>query len=898
MLAPTNSLRAKILAQGWRIFILPLTKFNNNRKVKRDSALLISSNLFDPSWYLANNLDVAQANIDPVRHYLLFGGFEGRDPSPLFSSRWYLDAYQDVKEAGINPLIHYLQYGKLEGRAIRGEEAAPLSEVEQLIQVDSQPSGSVDVPLLLNESRTGQMLRRLKTIVTFSLGIFDKYKRARLKYILKNDGLLSLIKEVNAKAKTKMLYTEDSDLQHELDEINAVFGSRLDGMDLKGWVEHKAKTRLRTFLLSDAVLELPIFDQPVVSIILLFYNRVEMSLQCLESLIAGAGEIPFEVVIVDNASSDETGSLLDRVRNAKILRSSINLGFGNGCNQAADLASGKYLLFLNNDTQLLPNSLKVMVDTFESGENIGAVGGKLIFPNGKLQEAGSMIWRDGSCQGYGRNAEPFNPEFSYVKDVDFCSAALLLTPKDLFLSVGKFDPRYAPAYYEDADYCLSVWNEGYRVVFQPFAVAIHYEFGGSGMANALKLQIKNREKFVEKWRQTLPSFELPVSGNIIYARERKDDSKRILFIDDQIPDYRLGYGFPRTYQILRLLAEMGNKLTFLPLQSPVLVPKITQSLQRLGVEVLFNKPGQKINLATLLNSRPDYYDIIFVSRPHNMSEAIKHIKKHARKSGIVYDAEALFSLRNEKFNELTGIKMTEADKDKSVQAEVMLAKDANVVTTVSEMEKNYFVKYGTLCARVLGHVVEPEPTPAMFEERKDILFIGGILGYPTPNEDAVRYFAGQIFPLVRQEVNCEFLIVGTNRVKAIWNLESEHIHVVGQVEDLTSYYNRCRLFVVPTRYSAGIPLKVLESAAHGLPAVVTPLTADQLNWQENRDILVGHDPLDFARKVIDLYSNRDVFYTLRQNALNRVKEEYSSERFRENLKSVINLAVGIKSGKN
>ncbi len=748
---------------------------------------------------------------------------------------------------------------------------------------------------MLSESRTSQILRRLKTLVSLSLGIFEKSKRARLIYILKNDGLLSLIKEANAKVKTKLLYTGGSDLQNELGVINAMLESRQDGMDIKGWAQYNAKTKLRTFLLSEAILEFPVFDQPVVSIILLFYNRAELSLQCMESLIAGAGNIPFEIVIVDNASTDETGLLLDRIRNAKVFHSSVNIGFGGGCNWAAELASGKYLLFLNNDTQLLPNSLKVMVDTLESGENIGAVGGKLIFPNGKLQEAGSMMWRDGSCQGYGRHAEPFDPEFSYVRDVDFCSAALLLTPRDLFLSIGKFDSRYAPAYYEDADYCLSIWEKGYRVVFQPFAVAIHYEFGGSGMTNALVLQTKNRDRFIEKWQKTLQNFELPLTSNVIYARERKDTSKRILFIDDQIPDYRLGYGFPRTYRILRLLAEMGNKLAFLPLQSPVFVPEITQSLQLLGVEVLFRRPGQKINLAALLKSRPDYYDVIFVSRPHNMSETIRHIKKHSRKSAIVYDAEALFSLRNEKFNELVGTKMTEAEKDKSIRNEVMLAKDANIVTTVSEMEKNYFVKYGVSCVHILGHVVEPEPTPATFEERKDILFIGGILGYPTPNEDALRYFASQIFPLVRQKVECEFFIVGTNRVKAIWDLESDHIHVVGQVEDLTPYYNRCRLFVVPTRYSAGIPLKVIESAAHGLPAVVTPLTAKQLNWQENRDLLVGYDAVDFAKKVVDLYLNRDIFYTLRQNALNRVKEKYSSEQFKESLVHVLGLALREKS---
>jgi glycosyltransferase involved in cell wall biosynthesis len=162
---------------------------------------------------------------------------------------------------------------------------------------------------------------------------------------------------------------------------------------------------------------------------------------------------------------------------------------------------------------------------------------------------------------------------------------------------------------------------------------------------------------------------------------------------------------------------------------------------------------------------------------------------------------------------------------------------------------------------------------------------------PSPNSDAVRYFATQVLPLVRQEVDCQFYIVGTNRIKAIWNLESEFVHVAGRVEDLTPYYNRSRLFVVPTRYSAGIPLKLLEASAHGLPAVVTPLTASQLGWRADHDLLVGYDPEDFARKVIDLYTSQDLFETLRHNALQRIRREYSPAYFRSTLENILMLAI-------
>jgi GT2 family glycosyltransferase len=684
--------------------------------------------------------------------------------------------------------------------------------------------------------------------------------------------------------------------QHFNTNLNAsAIEINLEDVNLKRLVNYHATTRLRIFLKSGALWIFPVCEKPLVSIILLFHNRAEASLQCMETIIAGAGDLPFEVVIVNNASVDETSILLDKVRNAKIIHNSVNNGFGEGCNQAVDLAVGKYLLFLNNDTQLMPNSLKVMVDTFDVKKNIGGVGGKLIFPDGRLQEAGSIIWRDGSCLGYGRFEDPFKPEFSYMKDVDYCSGALFLTPRELFLTLGKFDSRYAPAYYEDVDYCLRLWEKGYRVVFQPFSIAIHHEFGSSKTGDPIKLQGKNREKFVKKWDRVLASYDFPQQDKIVFSREHNIESKRLLFIDDRIPDYSLGTGYPRTYRILQLLMEMGYKITFFPLLKPLLIPEIARSLQLKGVEVLYNETNQKINFEEFLKSRPNYYDIAFVSRPHNMQEVAQCLKRHSMRTAIVYDAEAVFSLRDVKYRELKGQKITGLEQEELIKSEVALVNDANVITTVSEMEREVFLKYINFPVQILGHVVEPNPTPAAYEERKDILFVGSFLSDISPNVDAVSFFVKQIFPLVRQEVNCEFYVVGTNQVKTVWDMESEHIHVVGKVSDLVPYYNKCRLFVVPTRYSAGIPLKLLEASAYGVPAVVTPLTADQLGWREDHDVLVGKNSEDFAQKVVNLYTNPEVFYYLRQNVLARVQDEYNSDVFSKGLTHALNLAIDEKN---
>lgn len=97
------------------------TKLKKNKKAKKIEEainLIKNSILFDPEWYLAQNQDVSESNIDPARHYLLFGGFEGRDPSTKFSSQGYLELYKDVKDSGVNPLEHYIRYGVKEDRTI------------------------------------------------------------------------------------------------------------------------------------------------------------------------------------------------------------------------------------------------------------------------------------------------------------------------------------------------------------------------------------------------------------------------------------------------------------------------------------------------------------------------------------------------------------------------------------------------------------------------------------------------------------------------------------------------------------------------------------------------------------------------------------------------------------
>ncbi len=258
-------------------------------------------------------------------------------------------------------------------------------------------------------------------------------------------------------------------------------------VDLKEMYSSLYRVSLQTFLCIDALLDLPTQTIPLVSIIVVLFNRAELTLACLRSIRENFDE-SFEVIIVDNASSDETSLLLDRIRGARIIRNDENRNFLLAVNQAAHEAHGRHLLLLNNDAQLLPGTLRAAIDTLESDTNIGAVGARVVLLDGSLQEAGSIIWRDGSCLGYGRGDNPFSSTYMFRRDVDYCSGAFLLTRRSAWEKLGGFDEAYRPAYYEETDYCMRLWEYGLRVVYEPAAVILHYEFASQSAKGATSLQ--------------------------------------------------------------------------------------------------------------------------------------------------------------------------------------------------------------------------------------------------------------------------------------------------------------------------------------------------------------------------------------------------------------------------
>lgn len=267
--------------------------------------------------------------------------------------------------------------------------------------------------------------------------------------------------------------------------------------------------------LADAAagIKLPLVPaEPEVTILVPMYNHVGMTLECIASIAAhvDADTPTFEVLVADDGSDDESVSVLRQVRHLRCVRQPRNLGFLRNCNLAAREAHGRLLLLLNNDVQVTAGWLRALVDCIDAASYIGAVGPKIVYPSGWLQEAGTRLKRDASSQMIGLNDLPGRPEYGYDRDVDYVTGACLLTPRELFIRLGGFDERYVPAYCEDSDYCLRLRAEGLRRIYCAGATVVHHLSKTSdALAGGYKTRCiaRNLDQFSQRWQADLDRMD-------------------------------------------------------------------------------------------------------------------------------------------------------------------------------------------------------------------------------------------------------------------------------------------------------------------------------------------------------------------------------------------------------
>ncbi len=620
-------------------------------------------------------------------------------------------------------------------------------------------------------------------------------------------------------------------------------------------------------------LEFPVAPAPRVSVIVPTYGQDLHTFTCLKALAREAERVPLEVIVMDDAAPTSAAQALAPVRGVRFVRNDTNLGFLANCNRGAGLARGDYLLFLNNDAVLGNGALEALLDVFARFPDAGVAGAKLVYPDGRLQEAGGIVWRDGSAWNYGRADDPSKPEYEYLREADYVSGACLLVPKDLFDSLGGFDAGFAPAYYEDTDLCFQARAAGRRVYYQPRAEVVHFEGVSHGTAETggiKRHQAVNRERFYEKWRTALSAHR--VNGLLPRLERDRGARRRVLFVEACMLTPDQDSGSVRTWRLLQVMRETGCKVTFVADNLERREP-YASALAQEGVEVLHHPHVRSVESYIEDNGRE--FDMVVLARYYIAARHIDAVRRHAPQALLVLDTLDLHFLRTRRLAELEDSRSLARNAETIRDQEVDCIRRCDVTWVVSPVEKEVLA-HEVPRARVViqTNIHEVAGRVAPFAGRAGIVFVGGYR-HP-PNVDAASFYAREVLPHVRRLLpGVTSYLIGSNPPQSVRDLAQEGLEVVGYVADLAPWFERARLSVSPLRYGAGVKGKVNHAMSFGLPMVATTTSVEGMHLTDGIDVLIADDPEAFAQAVARLYRDEALWSRLSEAALANVREHFS-----------------------
>ena len=657
---------------------------------------------------------------------------------------------------------------------------------------------------------------------------------------------------------------------------------------------------LERFLTAGDRLRLPAPSMPDISIVIPVLDGAAYVLQCMRSLCreaACSGTPAFEVVLVDNGSTDtQTVTLLQRFDGVRLVRNATNLGFAHACNQGASVARGRAILLLNSDAMVRAGALSAALGTLDHDGRIGAVGGRLVFLSGGLQEAGSVVWSDGTTMGYGRGWLPESGEAMFRRDVDYCSGAFLMTTARVWAELGGLDERYSPAYYEDTDFCLRLWDRGLRVVYEPDAVVDHVHGGSEAQAgDADTFSLCNLPRFRARHAGALRRWHLPpIMENISAARSHRRTLRPSLFVlDTEVPLVALGQGHPRARAILHAAQDAGWAVTMFGLHQLTLDWSQARADLSKDIELIADRSHSR--LAELLSQRHGTIDAFLVSRPDNMklfSDIVRSMQRPPRGARLIYDAEALFAGREIVKASVAGTPFAPELAARMVEDEVALARHADAVLCVSEAEAKEFRQRLSVPVHEVGHAVDVRPNSAAFGDRRGFLFVGRLLDRGSPNFHGLSWYVREVWPLLRRRLRGATLTVAGHLCPEHGELEAEGVQLLGPVADLTDLYQQARVFVAPIRFAAGLPQKIAEAAAAGLPVVATRIMAEQMGWSHGRQIMAADEPELLAQLCTDLHEREAEWLSVQSLAQACLRTDCDPQRFNANVAAILESQLG------
>ncbi|MFL1406147.1 glycosyltransferase [Marinobacter sp. M1N3S26] len=668
-----------------------------------------------------------------------------------------------------------------------------------------------------------------------------------------------------------------------------------DSSTARSWVgarfpaDHAASRKPDIFppetMSEDVELIFPETGGPEVSIVIPVYNQYQTTLSCLIAVLEHTGEVDYEVIVADDCSTDITSTIEHRIHNIRVVRGDENFGFLGNCNNAVAHARGRYVVLLNNDTNVQKGWLSALVSTMKADSNAGMVGPKLLFEDGVLQEAGGIVWNDASGWNYGRGQSPDQPEFNYVRETDYISGACVLFEKQIWDELGGFDARFKPAYYEDTDLAFQIRARGLKVLYQPESEVVHFEgvSNGTDVGSGIKKhQAINQEVFREKWRDVLGKEHFANAQNVFQARERSAAKRTVVFVDHYVPFYDKDAGSRSTYLYVKSMVDAGLNVKFVPANFFPHQP-YTRSLQQLGVEVLLGERYAR-SWKTWFSDNAQYIDVIYLHRPHITEDFIDHMTRLQPKPKLVYFGHDLHYLRTHREAEIRGDKAITSAAQDWQRRELAIFEKVDKVYYPSEVEVAEVKRVSPsthVSAIPLYLLNTPDIRQYRHQDREGLLFVGGF-GHP-PNADAVQWFVSEVFAaLVREVPDICLHVVGSSVPDSIKNLANEHVKVHGFLsdEDLNALYRKIRVCVVPLRFGAGVKGKILEALQAGVPISTTSIGAEGLP-EADEVMAIADEPREMTRQLLALYNEPEECHRYLSKYQEYIEKNFSQAKVQE-----------------
>ncbi len=622
-------------------------------------------------------------------------------------------------------------------------------------------------------------------------------------------------------------------------------------------------------------LKLPFFENPEVSIIIPVHNKFELTYHCLASIALAWNCASYEVIVIDDCSTDTTLQIGEYVENVRYLFNEDNLGFLRSCNKAAAAARGKYLVMLNNDTEVTSGWLDEQISIFNRFENVGMTGSKLIYPNGLLQEAGGIVWGSGEPWNLGNRQNAQAPEWNYVRQVDYLSGASLMVPVEIWNQVGGFSDEFAPAYYEDTDLAFKIREMGYKTVYVPHSVVVHFEgmSNGRDISKGIKrFQDVNSRKFRAKWIDIYQGNG-EASQAAVPRNKDRNVTYRVLMIDYAIPRPDQDAGSFAALQEIRMLQANGCKVSFVA-DNLAYMGKYTERLHRMGVETFYAPFSTSVE--QILEQRGKEFDIVYITRYDIAEHHLPAVRKHTTAKVLFNNADLHFlrEIRahlNKRSKDLSGPLAT---RDRELE----LMRNVDGILSYSPTEHAVIISHNLkadnlfICPWVLdgrGH-----KTP--FKERSGIAFLGGFRHFP--NVEAVEFFVDKVMPLLRERLaNVAFHVYGSNMPAEFEKMAAPDVILEGFVENLDDVFEHRRVLVSPLLSGAGIKGKVLEAVSTGVPQVLSPIAAEATGLTHSVSAMIAEDPEEWVDMIAELYESENRWRQISENSLALAKSSYSFE---------------------